>query len=271
MAEQEHSLERPDLNEAVREAWDRNAAFWDGRFGDGNDFQLMLIGPTAERLLQVQAGEAVLDVGCGNGAFSRRLAQLGAQVTAVDFSAEFLRCARARTTENVHRIEYRQLDATDEAQLLALGEGRFDAAVCNMALMDMAAIDPLFRTLPRLLRPGGRFVFTVLHPCFNHMGAHMAVEQEDRQGQIVTTPAIKVTRYIHPFEARGLGMVNQPMPQLYFHRPLHVLLGAAFRAGWVLDGLEEPAFSEPEPGRPFSWRNFPEIPPVLAARLKIVA
>ena len=44
------------------------------------------------------------------------------------------------------------MDATDAAQLLALGAGRFDAAVCNMALMDMTTIDPLLRALPRLLK-----------------------------------------------------------------------------------------------------------------------
>ncbi|MEA2511894.1 MAG: hypothetical protein QOJ59_1381, partial [Thermomicrobiales bacterium] len=49
------------------------------------------------------------------------------------------------------------------------------------------------------------------------------------------------------------------------------LFGACFAAGFVLDGLEEPAF-EPgtaDAGRPFSWVNFPEIPPVLAARLRV--
>ena len=51
---------------------------------------------------------------------------------------------RARETL-AHRIEYRLVDATDKEQLLALGEGRFDALVCNMVLMDMPVIDPLSR------------------------------------------------------------------------------------------------------------------------------
>lgn len=53
-------------------------------------------------------------------------------------------------------IEYHVLDATDEEGLMALGEGRFDAAVANMALMDITVIKPLFAALHRLLRPGGR-------------------------------------------------------------------------------------------------------------------
>ena len=57
---------------------------------------------------------------------------------------------------------------------------------------------------------------------------------------------------------------------LYFHRPLGVLLGTAFRAGFVLDALEEQAFP-PEKNRTgaiLSWDGrFSEMPPILAARL----
>lgn len=48
-----------------------------------------------------------------------------------------------------------------------------------------------------------------------------------------------------------------------------MLLGACFAAGFVLDGLEEPAFGpEDRGGRPLSWLNYTEIPPVLVARLR---
>ena len=88
------------------------------------------------------------------------------------------------------------LDATDEAALLALGEQQFDAAVCNMALFDMADIQPMMTALVRLLRLGGRFIFSVLHPCFN--SAHMAVvaEAEEREGTSITRYAVKVFRYL---------------------------------------------------------------------------
>ena len=85
---------------------------------------------------------------------------------AVDFSAKFVELARARTEEAGYgdAVEYLVADATDEEQMLSLGEGRFDAAICNMALMDMPAIDPLLRALRHLLKPEGRFVFSVQHP-----------------------------------------------------------------------------------------------------------
>jgi 2-polyprenyl-3-methyl-5-hydroxy-6-metoxy-1,4-benzoquinol methylase len=265
--------EHPTLNAAAREAWDANAQVWDERMqSEGNDFQRLLVGPAAERLLNVRPGQRILDVACGNGVFSRHLTRLGAQVVACDFSAEQIAHARARTLEHLDRVDYRVADATDAAQLRALGEGGYDAVVCNMALMDMAEIGPLFDSVPRLLKPGGCFVFTLMHPCFNGSGINFLAEWEDRQGTAVTTLSVKVVRYLHQPPARGLAVNGQPVPHFYFHRPLHQLLGAAFAAGLVLDGIEEPSFATRplDSRRLLSWDNYTEIPPVLACRLRVI-
>ena len=66
----------------------------------------------------------------------------------------FIERACTRTTENTDRIEFSVLDATDSDALMALGERRFDAAVCTMAIMDMSSIEPMIRPLSRLLRAG---------------------------------------------------------------------------------------------------------------------
>ena len=86
-----------DLNEAARDMWDQKASFWDEKMGDGNDFHRLLVSPAVERLLALQPGETVLEIACGNGVFSRRMAQLGVCVLATDFSVQFLERARART------------------------------------------------------------------------------------------------------------------------------------------------------------------------------
>lgn len=262
----------PSLNAASREAWEQIAGWWDDFYtADGNASHRELIAPAALRLLDPQPGQAVLDCACGNGVFARRLARLGARVTAFDFSAVFLERARAHTAAAglEAQIEYRQMDATDEAGLLALGAGRFDAAVCLMALMDMPVIEPLFRAVRRLLRPGGRFVFAVLHPCFNSArGITRLAEEVDQDGVMVESYGVKITRYLTPENFQGLGIVGQPAAQYYFHRPLHVLFQAAFDAGFVLDGLEEPRQPERESPRPLSWSRFTEIPPFLVARLR---
>src|SRR5262245_18619249 len=158
------------LNAEAHAAWNQNATWWDETIGPEGNRSHQLIAPTVERLLHVQPGEQVLDCACGSGVFSRRLAKLGAHVTAFHLSETFLERAKARTTEHLDRIDYQHMDATDEAQLLTLGQRKFDAAVCLMALMDMPTLDPLLSALSQLLQANGRFVFSITHPCFNTTG-----------------------------------------------------------------------------------------------------
>jgi 2-polyprenyl-3-methyl-5-hydroxy-6-metoxy-1,4-benzoquinol methylase len=259
-------------NQETRDAWNENASFWDERMGEGNDFVEVLIWPATGRLLDVRPGERVLDVACGNGLSSRRLAEKGAHVVAIDFAEEMIRHARRRTVQHVERVRYLVLDATDEKKLLALGKGAFDAALCNMALFDMADIRPLMRALAHLLRPGGRFVFSVIHPCFNSPNMAHVAEMQDQDGDIVTVYSVRIFNYISPSVSQAAAIRGQPKPQLVFHRPLEILLGTAFKSGFVLDGLEERAFPpDHSSGRsPLSWGgNFSEIPPVLVARLRL--
>ena len=249
------------LNAESRAAWNANADHWDAYMGDeGNDFQKTLVALPTRKLLDLQPGETVLDIGCGNGIFARRMAEAGVRVVAFDFSEQMIACAQARNADYADRITYVVLDATDTAGLLSLGERCFDAAVSTMALMDMPVIAPLYAALSRLLKAQGRFVFSVMHPCFNTSGTSLTVEESDIGGEMVTQYAVKVFQYRTLAPAHGLGLRDQPVPQRYFHRPLHAYLNAGFEAGFALDGLEEPTFPPEGSGsrRP-SWDNFPEI------------
>ena len=253
------------------DVWERNAAFWDDYVGpEGNAFHRELVSPAQHRLLEVQPGERVLDVACGNGQFARELARRGAEVVAFDYSETFIERARAHTEAAGLSVEYRVGDATDESTLRSLGDGDFDAAVCTMALMDIASIEPIARTVRQLLTSDGRFVFSVMHPCFNSTeGFRQTMEQEDRDGEIVERWSVSVTRYIEPHRHKGLAMRGQPAAQNYFHRPLSALLGVFFDAGFVVDALEEPVFPEDTPERNrFGWLMYKDIPPVLSVRLR---
>ena len=84
--------------------------------------------------------------------------------------------------------------------------------------------------------------------------------------------SVRVFGYMSPTVRHGVAMHGQPKLQLYFHRPLQVLLGAGFGVGFILDGLEESAFPPDHPVRrdPLSWGgDFSEIPPVLVARMRL--
>lgn len=256
-------------NTQAIQAWDTNAGFWDERMGEGNAFFDVLLWPAVEKLLKPEPGERLLDVACGNGVASRRMANAKASVTAFDGSPAMIALASARSGPST--IDYRVLDATDYEALIGLGASAFDGALCNMALMDMADIDPLMNAMAVVLKPGGRFVFSVLHPCFNNPATIQMGELEDRNGTLVTTYSVKIARYQTPFTQVGLAMHGQPVPHPYFHRPLGMLLAPALAAGLRVDGLEERAFPPENVGSatPLSWNGrFSEIPAAFLARLR---
>jgi 2-polyprenyl-3-methyl-5-hydroxy-6-metoxy-1,4-benzoquinol methylase len=259
----------PDFPEHERETtpvWDSIAEWWDDAIGDGNATQDVLVEPTQERLLALAPGEEVLDIACGAGRFTRRMAAAGARVVAFDHSERFIARARRRTAPEL-TVDYRVLNAHDHDALLALGEQRFDAAVATMALMDMASITPLLSALPRLLKPDGRFVFSVTHPAFNSGDSRIVAEAAVFETEI----SIKVTDYLTARMQRDISIPGQPADQHYFHRPLGVLLNACFDSGLVLDRLEEPAFAPREDGAnrsAASWSNVHLLPQVLVARLR---
>jgi SAM-dependent methyltransferase len=105
------------------------------------------LGNAALELLAPRAGEAILDLGCGDGVLTKRIADAGAAVLGVDASDAMLEAARSLG------LAVQQADG----QALAF-EARFDAVFSNAALHWMpdqrAVADGVFRAL----RPGGRYV-----------------------------------------------------------------------------------------------------------------
>lgn len=258
-------------NEEGRQIWDAKADFWDHLHGEsGNRFHRTFVAPGVIELLHLQAGERVLDIACGNGTLARQLAALGAAVTAVDFSAQLIERARTYPQRSESPITYDVADATDEAALVGLGEGTFDAVVCTMALMDMPVIAPLYRAARRLVSAQGWLVIATAHPAFNSCNPIFYAELADDKGALIQSQGVKIRGYLDVPPTKGAGAPGEPEPHYYFHRPLHELLGEAFAAGWVLDGLLEPKLkpTDVDATRLLGWFGVPQIPPVLVVRLR---
>lgn len=106
-----------------------------------------LLGAPALDWLAPKAHERILDLGCGDGLLSERIAAAGARVVGIDASAEMISVARARG-----------LDArVGDAQKLSF-ESEFDAVFSNAALHWMQDQDGVFAGVRRALKVGGRFV-----------------------------------------------------------------------------------------------------------------
>lgn len=100
------------------------------------------------------AGRRALDAGCGTGRYLQVMADRGAIATGVDLSAPML--ARAR------RVSGRLVRGSLHA--LPLQSGAIDVAVCGLALGDVDDLARAIGELARVLRPGGRLIYSVVHP-----------------------------------------------------------------------------------------------------------
>lgn len=121
---------------------------WDaGRYAAHARFVTELGAPVVE-LLAPQPGERILDLGCGDGVLSARLAQLGCTIVGVDADPDMVRAAQALG-----------VDARLGDGLCLPFVGEFDAVFSNAALHWMKADpDAVIAGVARALRPGGRFV-----------------------------------------------------------------------------------------------------------------
>ena len=118
------------------QAYERNGAFVHGVAGGVLEW------------LDAQPGEYILDLGCGDGQLTRRIAETGAQVLGVDASMEMVAAARERALEAEHA----------KAEDLPFRDERFDAVFSNAALHWVRDQDAMMRQIHRVLKPGGRFV-----------------------------------------------------------------------------------------------------------------
>ena len=136
--------------------YDQFAEWYEQRIGDATPLIAAQAG-----LLPAVPGDRVLDIACGQGRMSRYLARLGADVTGIDISAAMLGKARAAGPQD---ITYIHADVTGH---LAWWDGRaFDGCTCELALMDIDDLAGTLSTVTAVLRPGGWFAASIVHPCF---------------------------------------------------------------------------------------------------------
>jgi ubiquinone/menaquinone biosynthesis C-methylase UbiE len=221
--------------------WEQMAEWWDEKLGDDGDlWHRALIDPPVFRLVGNVAGQRVLDLACGNGYISRRFARAGAQVIGVDANALIIERAHAREAREPLGITYHVSDA---AHLEMLEDSIFDLVVCNMALMDIADAAGAIREAARVLKPQGRFIASLAHPCFDKVSTSGWVIERIYPN---TTIWRKMSRYreLSVDDVPWLKVGEQPVFTRAHHRPLSWYVRTLRAAGLLVAALEEPEPTE---------------------------
>ncbi len=219
----------------ARAVWDRAAPIWEEFQEAGQDFSRDLVhGPALLRAIGPVAGLKVLDVGCGQGRFTRKLAAAGARVTALDWSKPMLELARSHEEAHPLGIDYRLADARSVGSLHHAGP--FDLVVSCMSFMDMPDLPRVLRGIAKLLRPGRRLVFSVVHPVNSASASRERPNARDPGGMVVDRyfdRRVETTRW-------RMARLPAPFDTLTWHRPLEDWYRLLERAGFVVETIFEP-------------------------------
>ena len=126
---------------------------------------------TVTTLLPDVHGLTVLDAGCGSGRYLRELGDRGARVIGIDLSSAMLERARD-TSRRVARADIRALPF--DAMTI-------DLVICGLALGDIGELELALTEIARVLRPGGRVIYSVVHPAGEAAGWSRTFESDGRQ------------------------------------------------------------------------------------------
>lgn len=176
---------------SAREGYD----LWSETYDSTPNLVVAMDSRHTSKTLSAKGGELILDAGCGTGRHLHQLLSAGAMPIGIDFSPGMLKVAH-RHCPNV------PLALADLERALPFKPGTFDAALCALIGEHLSDLPAVSREFCRVLKPGGRLVFSVYHPQMSAAGIEANFEQEGveyRLGAIHYT----VQEHVDVFEDAG--------------------------------------------------------------------
>jgi SAM-dependent methyltransferase len=226
---------------SLGDAWEASAAAWVNwaRSPDLDHAFWRLNLPTLVRLLPPPGGKT-LDVGCGEGRLARELIRLGYAVVGLENSPSLAQAARNADPD----FEVVVADAAE----MPFADASFDLAIASLALMNMDDMPGAIREVSRILRKGGAFCFSIIHPV-------------NSWGDAGDVSYFRTVAYEERVETNGEEMIFHDT-----HRPLSDYFAALSAAGFVVEALCEPVPDEAYAAEHPAASRWRERPGFLHAR-----
>ncbi|SFL35088.1 class I SAM-dependent methyltransferase [Shimia haliotis] len=208
----------------MTDGWNTSAQAWITSQGEDGDFsrQHVLDAPMLARVVAA-APTDVLDLGCGEGRFCRKLARLAGTVTGIDPTQALITHARA-----LGGARYE----TAFAKALPFADHSFDMTVAYLSLIDIPDIPAALTETHRVLRPGGRLLIANLNPWTTSSQAH-GYPEKNADG----STTLIMDHYLDCFaswaEWDDIRIQN-------WHRPLSFYMTELLAAGFQLTHFDEP-------------------------------
>lgn len=212
-------------------SWGQSTAWYSQYLEESEDtYQRNVILPNLIRIIAPKSGMEILDSACGQGFFSRALAQEGARVTGADISPELIQEAKRLSPPS---ISYYVAPADE---LSFAKDASFDTAVIVLALQNIENMVGVFSETARVLKDNGRLVLVLMHPAFripgsSHWGYDETTKTQYRRMDGYLSPQ-KKELLVHP------GKKDSPTT-ISYHRSLQDFSKALFKTGFAITRFEE--------------------------------
>jgi ubiquinone/menaquinone biosynthesis C-methylase UbiE len=216
-------------------SWGGVAEWYDKHLEKSNDtYHEKVVHPNLIRMLGDLEGKHVLDLACGQGIFSRILADNGANVVGVDLGKELIELAEKRNEGYKFKIHFFSGSSDD---LFMVKDATKDIVVCVLALQNIEKLQETLKEVSRVLKKAGKFVAVLNHPAFRiPRGSSWGYdEHEKKQYRRIETylSESKVKIDMTP------GSNKNKKFTVSFHRPLQTYVKALSKNGLVITRLEE--------------------------------
>ena len=179
------------------------ADYHDYRINSKKDFWNRYIDyPAMEKILKEIVGvKKVLDLGCGSGIFTSKIAKWGGEVIGVDESKTMIEIAK----KSNNNIKY----FVGKGDKLGFENGQFDVVTSNLMVHYYKDLGPLFKEVDRVLKAGGRWIFSFSHPvnevaAKNYLNGRWNFELNpyfhNKEYHWQMLPGMRIINYHHTFE-----------------------------------------------------------------------
>ncbi|MBN2228614.1 MAG: class I SAM-dependent methyltransferase [Candidatus Thorarchaeota archaeon] len=224
--------EEIDLPEA-RESWETNTEQWT-QLTEGDLNRQLIIDPALWSLLGDVKDLHVLDAGCGNGYFTRKLASKGANAVGVDYSRPFIKyCKRVESELNLG-CDFYEMSLTD---MNNFESKMFDIVISNVVMVDVLDYKTAFKEIARVLKDDGRFIWSNVHPVFGRTAGAIDPRLPRDSPRNEERYLKMIDRY---FDSGGERIDWMENPTWQFMRTLEEYSKALKSAGFVISEILEP-------------------------------
>ncbi len=177
------------------------------------------------KLTDPQKNEKILDAGCGTGKYTEEFYRAGSDVIGIDFCPEMLEIAKRKNPQ----IEFLKHNINRGFPFKA---SRFDKITCGQTLKHIRSLNPVLAEFYRILKPGGKLIFSVTHPEINFEGFEMKYRPNFFLAEESKIYHHKFTDYFNAFDYSGFLIdrikqvpVNRTIKHLLTDRSYRILKG----------------------------------------------